>query len=120
MIKGLIIKKTDGTEVFNSGNKTSKDAIRGIHTITLSPSQNNLTTIPHNFGYFPSYKAYIKESTGTWIPVIRSLQMTLRPSSDTVADVWIDGTNLNIFTLNFGSSSKEIKVKYFIFKNQTI
>lgn len=118
MPKGMWIKKADGTVVFDSRQKTNKDAIRGTYTRTLAAGADHTEPITHGFGAVPSFKVYCLQTNGLWIPSLTLPQVQIKDPGDVVYEVRCDGTNLYLYSLNLGSVTRTARFKYFIFKNR--
>lgn len=118
MAKGLIIKKPDGTVVFDSRNKTVKESSRNTYSVSLAAGADHTEPIAHGFGAIPSFKVYCQETTGQWRPSMTLPQVQVRDPGDVVYEITADATNLYLYSYNMGSVARTAKFKYFIHKNK--
>jgi hypothetical protein len=118
MPKGMWIKKSDGTDVFDSRKKTSKDYLRDIYSVSLAVGADHTEPIAHGLGAVPSFKVYCLQTDGYWRPSTTLAQVQIKDEGDVVYEVKADSTYLYLYSLNLGSVTRTAKFKYFLFKNQ--
>lgn len=120
MSNGMWIKDSSGNFVFDSRKKTGKDFMRGFQSFSVGSGAEYNFVLAHGFGQYPSFKAYLLESTGVWVPIIPALQTILRPDNDYGAYAYTDATNLYVDILNGAGGTRTISIKYFLFKNKIL